>query len=43
MNNKLLMSFVERAADLRVTNIVVHQNGERISEHNWDEEIRRNQ
>ncbi|MFW2499814.1 serine hydrolase domain-containing protein [Clostridium diolis] len=43
MNTKLLRPFIESAENLRITNIIIYQNGERIAEHHWDEEIRRNQ
>jgi CubicO group peptidase (beta-lactamase class C family) len=43
MKKELLKSFVESAEDLRITNIIIYQNGERIGEHHWDGEIRRNQ
>lgn len=39
MNTELLRPFIESAENLRITNIIVYQNGERIAEHHWDEEI----
>lgn len=42
MEQRLWNRFVETVADSRITNIIISQNGERIAEHHFDEEHRRN-
>lgn len=39
----ILTEFENRASELGVKNILILQNGEKIAEKHWDEEIRRNQ